>query len=291
MKVSFVAMAFAASLVLAPLASVQAQSHAELQTMVQQLQTNPSDTALRERIIQTARQLKPAPAIPAEARDYFIQGTTIAKAATDASGQQLAVDKFEKALAIAPWWGDALYNLAIAQELAGQLDAAQATLKIYALTDLTDQERQDALDKNSVLKAKQQLAEQQAIAAARQKANDPKAKEEAFLNSLEGAVFARTGVMTNNCYFRRAWVVSGRGVLLFSTFWCPPTAEPSFTSGTRFYPDPIPLARVMTREDGPPCPVGPMTSTWTLEISADGRALSWSDDCPTETPTQLSRVK
>ena len=63
MKRLFAATLLIVAIAFSPCAS--AQTHAELQTMVQQLQANPSDTALRERIIQTARQLKPAPTIPA----------------------------------------------------------------------------------------------------------------------------------------------------------------------------------------------------------------------------------
>lgn len=47
----------AAAIVCAPLGSAHAKSHAELQTMAQQLQANPADTALRETIITMARQL------------------------------------------------------------------------------------------------------------------------------------------------------------------------------------------------------------------------------------------
>src|SRR3954466_5699763 len=101
----------AAAVALAPLASLAAQTHAELQTMVQQLQANPWDSALRERIVQTARQLKPPPAIPEEARRQFVRGTTMAQAATDPSGQGLAIKAFEEALKLAPWWGDAWHNL------------------------------------------------------------------------------------------------------------------------------------------------------------------------------------
>lgn len=144
-----------------------AQSHAELEALVQHLQANPTDTTLRERIIQMARALNPAPAIPAEARDYFIRGTTIAKAATDAAGQKLAVENFQKALRIAPWWADALYNLAVAQELAGDVDAAKASLRLYAGAAETEKERQDALDRISAIEAKKELA-----AAAARKAEE-----------------------------------------------------------------------------------------------------------------------
>ena len=39
----------------------------QLQQMVQQLQRNPNDNALRERIIKLAQEIKPSPVIPDEA--------------------------------------------------------------------------------------------------------------------------------------------------------------------------------------------------------------------------------
>ena len=157
-------LALALTLAVAVSTSVSAQTHAELQTMVQQLQTNPTDTALRERIIAAARALKPAPAIPEAARESFVQGTTIAQTANDTVGQALAVQRFEQALRIAPWWGDAWYNLAVAQELAGQLDAAQTSLKLYLLTGLSEAEARKTQDHIYALKAKKDLAATEAAA-------------------------------------------------------------------------------------------------------------------------------
>lgn len=173
----------AVALSIAPFEAVQSQSHSDLQTMVQQFQSNPSDTALRQRIIQTARQLKPALAVPEAAREQFVQGTTIAQSAKDAAGQALAVKRFEEALKIAPWWGDALYNLAVAQELAGQFDAAQESLRLYMLTGLNQEEARKAQDRIYALKAKKELAAAEA--------NSPAARKAALLRSLDGGVWAQ----------------------------------------------------------------------------------------------------
>jgi tetratricopeptide (TPR) repeat protein len=141
--------------------------------MIQQLQANPSDTALRERIIATARELKPAPAIPEAARASFVEGTTIAQSAKDAAGQALAVQRFEEALKIAPWWGDAWYNLAVAQELAGQLGSAQESLRLYILTGPDQAEARKAQDRIYALKAKKDLAATEAANAKEQAQADP----------------------------------------------------------------------------------------------------------------------
>jgi hypothetical protein len=72
---------------LALIASAYAQTPCEeLQQMVEQLQKIPSDNALREKIIKLAIELKPAPAIPEEAREPFVMGATVLKKASDPAG-------------------------------------------------------------------------------------------------------------------------------------------------------------------------------------------------------------
>ncbi len=165
-------------LVLASLPRAEAQSRAEFDQLVQQLQANPSDTALRERIIKLAQKIKPAPAIPEEARRALVQGITIAKSAKDAKGQALAVDSFNEALKRAPWWGDAYYNLAVAQELAGRLAEARNSLELYLLTGPSAQETRDAQDRIYALEAKEKLAEADAATQAEKAAQQKAAEEE-----------------------------------------------------------------------------------------------------------------
>ena len=44
-----------------------------------------------------------------------------------------AAKEFSKVVRIAPWWADGYYNLAVAQEKAGQLNEAIRSLKLYLL--------------------------------------------------------------------------------------------------------------------------------------------------------------
>ena len=56
-------------------ANVHAQSTREqLNQMVQQLQKNPGDNSLREKIIKLAQGVKPRPVIPEEANRAFVKG-------------------------------------------------------------------------------------------------------------------------------------------------------------------------------------------------------------------------
>lgn len=171
-------------------ASAHAQSPREqLNQLVTQLQSNPSDTTLREKIVKLAQTIKPPLAVPEEARRKFVEGTTITKSANNASGQALAVQRFQDSLKIAPWWGDAYYNLAIAQELAGQFEAAQSSLKLYIVTNPGEKESRDAQDRIYALNAKKDLAKVEAANAVAQAAAKEQADGLALLTSLDGAAF------------------------------------------------------------------------------------------------------
>lgn len=130
----------------------------ELKQMVEQLQKAPDDNALREKIIKLATGIKPALAIPEEAREPFVMGATVLKKASDPAGASKAVDLFTQALNVAPWFADAYYNRAIAREAAGQFEPAIDDLKLYLNFKLTYNERREAQDKIYALKANAQLA-------------------------------------------------------------------------------------------------------------------------------------
>lgn len=160
-----------AILVCAPVAHAQS-----LDQLVQQLEEKPGDTALHEQIIKLAKEENLA--IPEEARAHFVEGAAIAQSAKDAEGQKLAVASFKEAVKIAPWWGEAYYNLAVAQELAGQLDDAQSSLKFYILTNPGEKESREAQDKIYALKGKKKIVEADAAANA-ERAAQKQAQQEA----------------------------------------------------------------------------------------------------------------
>ena len=109
----------------------QQQAAQQLQEALQQFRANPSDYA-REQIIKLAQSMKPAPAIPEEARGHYVMATTFAeKAKSDterardssdlklaSAGFERAVGEYKAALLAAPWWADAYKKLAIAQKAA-----------------------------------------------------------------------------------------------------------------------------------------------------------------------------
>ena len=135
----------------------------ELQQMVEQLQKSPDDNALREKIITLAATLKPALVVPPEAKRPFVMAATYQKEAKKPSDFALAISAYQDALKIAPWWGDAYYNLSVSLESAGRLDEAKDALEHYLLTKPKDAE--EAQNRLFALEAKKNLAAKQAADA------------------------------------------------------------------------------------------------------------------------------
>jgi tetratricopeptide (TPR) repeat protein len=142
--------------------SAQAQSPQQtLNQYVADLQKNPNDYALREKIIRHVQVMKQKPAVPEEARQHFIEGNTLLKAAKDQRGYGLARDAYRQCLLVAPWWADAYNNYAVALELSGQFDDAVSALKLYIATNPGESESRKAQDKIYEIGAKKKIAAQE----------------------------------------------------------------------------------------------------------------------------------
>jgi hypothetical protein len=147
-------------------ASADAQFPREqLQQMVEQLQKTPSDQALRERAIALAAEFKPTPVVPEDARRAFIRGNTAFAAAKDPAGFSRAIERFEEASALAPWWADPYFNLAKACEGAQDFDRALRALTYYRATATTEADRRQALDLTYALEEKRDLKKTDAASA------------------------------------------------------------------------------------------------------------------------------
>ena len=97
------------------------------------LQKAPADTVLREKIIKLALEMKPAPAVPEEAKGFMASGTALFTAAKSPEDFKKAAWEFVKATSAAPWLAEAYYNLASAQEKAGFGAEAAESLRLYLL--------------------------------------------------------------------------------------------------------------------------------------------------------------
>lgn len=137
-----------------PHVTAQSANDAFKQAVAEHQKSPLADTAAR--IIKLAMAMEQLPPIPEEARRHFVRGGALFKDAKTADNLSQVVDEFKEAVRLAPWWPEARYNCALAQEAAGQYPSAVANLKLYQLFKLPDAEARAAQDKICVLEAKQE---------------------------------------------------------------------------------------------------------------------------------------
>ena len=87
----------------------------------------------RRAAIKMARQIKPPPAIPEEAKKYMAAGSADFEQARSRFGYWQAEEKFQKAVNLAPWWPQPYFNLALAQEKQDNFFWAAYNLEFYLL--------------------------------------------------------------------------------------------------------------------------------------------------------------
>lgn len=161
----------------------------QLQQYVTQLQANPTDDALREKIIQLALTLEPKPAVPDDAAVAAAKGKTIfAHAAETGSKDDLraAADAFAQASLLAPWMPAYYFNQGSALEKAGQFDESIKALNFYLVAAPNAPDVSDVRGKIEGIKyekesSAKELAEQTAKARA-----VAEAEQLNFLQSLAG---------------------------------------------------------------------------------------------------------
>jgi tetratricopeptide (TPR) repeat protein len=123
-------------LIVALMSNARAQSPQQaLDQYVSDLQKNPNDNALREKIIMHVQTMRPSPAIPEEARRHYVMAQTFYKDAKKIEDYNVSMDEFKKALLIAPWWPDAYRELGLAAKGAQRFDDAITALKLYIATN------------------------------------------------------------------------------------------------------------------------------------------------------------
>jgi tetratricopeptide (TPR) repeat protein len=168
-------------LLLATVAHTQSPRE-QFQQMVEQLQKNPSDTALREKIIKLAQELKPPPAVPEETERRMARGEAAFESAKDASGYETAVREFQAAANAAPWHSNAYFNLGIAQEKANKPKEAMKSFQFYLLAAPDGKDAAEVKKRIYKLEfaAEQKKYEVEAV-------EREKKRNEAFMANLEGA--------------------------------------------------------------------------------------------------------
>lgn len=92
----------------------------------------------RERVVRVATLMTPPPAVPPEAERFVVRGNTTLQTGTDVETLRAAAQEFRRALRAAPWFGAALYGLAVVEGNRGEYDVAIANLNLYVLTNPAD---------------------------------------------------------------------------------------------------------------------------------------------------------
>ena len=116
--------------------AVQAQSpHETLKQYVADLQKNPNDYALREKIIRHVQTMQPVPPIPEEARRHYVMAKTLLEGAKKAEDFADSVAEFKAAVLVAPWWAEANRDLGLALEATQQFDEAISYIRLYIATN------------------------------------------------------------------------------------------------------------------------------------------------------------
>ena len=104
-----------------------------LNQYIADLQKNPNDYALREKIIKHVQTMKPAPAVPKEAEKFEGRAEFAIKNAKIEADFLDAAKEYEKALLIAPWVPAYYFNQGIAFEKAGKPKEAKQSFEFYLL--------------------------------------------------------------------------------------------------------------------------------------------------------------
>jgi tetratricopeptide (TPR) repeat protein len=214
----------------------------QLKLLIADLQKNPNDNALREKIIRHVRTMKPAPAVPKEAERYMVRGIAAMKEAKSTDDLKDAVKEFEKALLSAPWYADVYYNLGIAQDKAGLYDKAIKNLNLYMVA------AQNAPDVKAVEKLIYEIEYRQEKAA---KESSPEAKvkkkqkdEEEFIKSLNGALYQLRETYKYGASDVDTWEIRGNRIFRIYLFQDPtypgnlPPSESNYSiKGRQFFID------------------------------------------------------
>ena len=121
------------------------------------------DDDRRLKVVRAAASLPALPPIPEEARQAALQASALMKAlmkqSSDPKDLALPIELLKKALVIAPWWGNAYYNLSRAWELDGQYDEAVKQMGYYLELKPSEADAAEARAHIAVIQAEKKAAE------------------------------------------------------------------------------------------------------------------------------------
>lgn len=112
-------------------ALTEAANRKQFVALVADYQNHPEDALLRGKIVDLARIMNPAPAIPVVAQAAFEQATAQMNAAASAEDFKAVAEQFEQVAMLAPWFAEADYSAASAYAKAGDAEGLKRNLALY----------------------------------------------------------------------------------------------------------------------------------------------------------------
>ncbi len=79
----------------------------------------PRKDRFADQVVSIAHEVNPLPRVPDEATEHFLMGNSILSSVKNAEDLGKVEEEYEEAVRLAPWWGEAYYNLASCEELEG----------------------------------------------------------------------------------------------------------------------------------------------------------------------------
>lgn len=137
--------------------------NSKLNALAAQLASDSTNPILRDAIFVLASTMKPPPIIPEDAHKHMVTAETFLKRATTSRDIANAVAEFQRAVAVAPWYADAYYNLGVAELAAGQYGAAKTALQLYLRTNPSPEDARAAQDKIYEVDAEAKLAKNKSL--------------------------------------------------------------------------------------------------------------------------------
>jgi tetratricopeptide (TPR) repeat protein len=110
---------------------------------ISDLQKNPNDNVLREKIIKYIRAMTPAPQVPAEAEHFEGRAEFAIKSSKTEADFLDAAKEYEKALLLVPWVSAYYFNKGIAYEKGGKFKEAMQSFEFYLIAEPNAKDAKD----------------------------------------------------------------------------------------------------------------------------------------------------
>jgi len=138
-------------------AAADVAARKQLAAYLADFKTHPEDADLRDKIIDLAKTLKPAPAVPQLARTDFLKASVQLKSAATADDFKASGQLFEQVALQAPWYADAYFSAASAYLKASDYDSARRNVALYLKAARTETDTAKGADLQQEIDRQQNL--------------------------------------------------------------------------------------------------------------------------------------